>query len=43
MNIKKIEILWNDNSKDVIDDNVVVGKNAEKIRQRLAKQITVTF
>ncbi len=43
MNIKNIEILWNDNSKYVVDGNVVIGKNAEKIRQRLAKQITVTF
>jgi hypothetical protein len=43
MNIKKIEILWNDNSKDVIDGDVVAGKSAEKIRARQAKQIVVTF
>ena len=43
MNIKKIEILWNDNSKDVVDGDVVAGKSAEKIRNRQAKQISVTF
>ena len=43
MNIKKIEILWNDNSKENIDGNIVAGKSAEKIRNRQAKQITVTF
>ena len=43
MNIKRIEILWNDNSKEDIDGNIVTGKSAEKIRNRQAKQITVTF
>ena len=43
MNIRKIEILWKDNSKEVINGNVVIGKSAEKIRTRVTKQITVTF
>jgi cellobiose phosphorylase len=43
MNIKKIEILWNDGSKETIEKDVIIGKSAEKIRARLAKQIVVTF
>ena len=43
MNIKKIEILWNDDSKETIESNVVVGEKAEKIRNRQAKQIKVMF
>ena len=43
MNIKKIELVWNDDSKETIENNIIVGKNAEKIRSRQAKQIIVTF
>jgi len=43
MNISRIEILWNDNSKDVIEGDIVTGKKAEKIRARLAKQIVCIF
>ena len=43
MNIKKIEILWNDGSKETIESDLIIGKSAEKIRTRLAKQIVVTF
>ena len=43
MNIKRIEILWNDNSKEVIDSNIVTGQKAEKIRARFAKKITCIF
>ena len=43
VDIKKMEIEWNDSSKDIIEGNVVTGKNAEKIRQRLAKKIVCVF
>jgi hypothetical protein len=43
MNIKQIEILWNNNKKEIINGNIVVGEKAEKIRARVAKQITAVF
>ncbi len=41
--ISKIEIEWNNGKKDVIDGENVIGKSAERIRNREAKKIVVTF
>ena len=43
INIKKIEILWDDNNKEVIDGSSIAGIKAEKIRNRQAKKITCIF
>ncbi|MCL1972503.1 MAG: cellobiose phosphorylase [Endomicrobia bacterium] len=39
--IKKLEILWKDGKKQVVDGSVVEGKDAEKIREVFAKSIKV--
>ena len=43
MKIKRIEILWNDNKKEIINDNIIIGEKSEKIRNRQAKQIICEF
>jgi len=43
MQIKKLEILWKNGKKQVINGKTVTGQDAEKIRQVLAKEIKVYF
>ena len=43
MQIKKLEILWKNGKKQIIDGKTVTGQDAEKIRQVLAKEIKAYF
>ncbi|MDR1695646.1 MAG: hypothetical protein LBR69_03325 [Endomicrobium sp.] len=41
--IKKIEILWKDGKKQIVDGAVIKGKDAEKIREVRAESLKVYF
>ncbi|AKL98004.1 hypothetical protein [Endomicrobium proavitum] len=41
--IKKIEIVWKDNSKQIINGSVIASQAAQKVRDVLAKSITLYY
>ena len=41
--IRKIEIIWKDGKKQIVEGSLLTGKDAEKIREVFAKSITAYF